>query len=95
LNSAILLQDNEIGETKGLVSRHVCIVQIRNSKKKYVIMSHYRLVTTLLKNKVKIFRNANIREIPFDVREKDDDWIRVNAGKGTWVGSFGGGFIEK
>ena len=43
LNSVILLQDNEIGETKGLVSCHVCVVQVRNRGKKYIIMSHYRV----------------------------------------------------
>jgi hypothetical protein len=43
LNSVILLQDNEIGETKGLVSCHVCVVQVRNCGKKYAIMSHYRV----------------------------------------------------
>jgi len=151
LNSAVLLQGNEIGETKGLVSCHVCIVQVKSFEKKHVIMSHYRVMDTdehvsrirhifhnlndidgeslvdvllfrldpekiiehhasqgtiyhideyesatrLLKNKlVKIFRNVNIHEIPYDIKEKDGDWVRVNTRKGTWVGSFGKGSVK-
>lgn len=43
MNSVILLHGNEIGETKGLVSCHVCVIRVRNCEKKYIIMSHYRV----------------------------------------------------
>jgi hypothetical protein len=39
-------------------------------------IDQYESVTTLLKNKlVKIFRNVSIREIPYDIRRKDGDWV--------------------
>lgn len=152
LNSAVLLQGNEIGETEGLVSCQVCIAQVKSFEKKCVIMSHYRVTdvnehasqirsifrnfmgvkiesvvtvllfrlslekimeryasagtiyhidkyqsaTKLLKDKLmRIFPNANIREIPYEIKQKHGDWVRVNARKGTWASSFGSGSIEK
>jgi len=152
LNNAILLQKNEVCETSGLKSCHVCIVSVTNPRKKYVVVSHYRVMdanehvcrihsilqscvkdgaaskvnillfrlasdklidhhaslgsiyhidkyestTKLLKSKlVQIFPDANIQEIPYDLRKKDGDWIRVSARKNAWLSSFGSGFIEK
>ena len=43
LNSTILLEGNEIDETKGLVSCHVCIIQANRLDRKNVIMSHFRV----------------------------------------------------
>jgi len=43
LNSALLLQGNEIGETNGLVSCHVCIIQAKRLDKKNVVISHFRV----------------------------------------------------
>lgn len=152
LNSTILLEGNEIGETKGLVSCHVCIIQVKRLDKKSVIMSHFRVTdvhehvqqigsilcnfssievesvadvllfrlapqkiveqctspgcvyhldkyesaTKLLKDILeRFFPHACMREVHYDAREKDGDWIRVDAKHGRWVGSFGSGFVEK
>jgi hypothetical protein len=43
LNSTILLEGNEIGETRGLVSCHVCIIQAKRLDEKNVVMSHFRV----------------------------------------------------
>jgi len=152
LNSTILLEGNEIGETNGLVSCHVCIIQAKRLDRKDVIMSHFRVTdvhehvlqigsilcnfssidaesvadvllfrlapqkiveqcaspgcayhlgkyesaTKLLKDRLsEFFPHACVREVPYDVREKDGDWIKVDAKHGRWVSSFGSGFIEK
>jgi len=152
LNSTILLQGNEIGETKGLVSCHVCIIQTKRLDKKNVIMSHFRVTdvhehvhkigsilcnfssieaesvadvllfrlapqkiveqcaspgcayhldkyesaTKLLKDRLSEFSPyACVREVPYDVREKDGDWLKVDVKHGRWVSSFGSGFVEK
>jgi len=151
LNSTILLEGNEIGETNGLVSCHVCIIQANRLDKENVIVSHFRVTdvhehvhqigsvlcnrsidaesvadvllfrlapqkivehcaspgcayyidryesaTKLLKDRLsEFFPHACVREVPYDVREKDGDWIRVDAKHGRWAGSFGSGFIEK
>jgi len=151
LNNSIVLQGNEIGETKGLVSCHVCIAEIKSFKKKYVIMSHYRVAdvnehvsqirsiidnlldvdiesvanvllfrlsskklmersaaagtiyhidkyeytTKLLKKQLMhVFPNADIREIPYESKERHGDWVRVNVRNETWASSFGSGPIE-
>jgi hypothetical protein len=145
------MQRNEVCETGGLLSCHVCIVVIKNLHRKYIIVSHYQVTNTnehvckirsilqscigasqvsevnitlfrlapekikehhasegniyhvdkyesniaLLKNRLlQIFPNANISEVPYYVKKKDGDWVKVNARKGTWVSSFGSGFIE-
>jgi hypothetical protein len=152
VNTTIVLQSNEIGETNGLVSCHVCIIQAKRLGKKNVIMSHFRVTdvhehvhhigsilsnfssidaesvadvllfrlapqkiveqhaspgcayhlnkyesaTKLLKDRLSgIFPHACVLEVPYDVREKNGDWIKVDAKHGRWVSSFGSGFIEK
>jgi len=152
LNSVLLLQGNEIGETNGLVSCHVCIIQAKRLDKKNVIMSHFRVTdvhehvhqigsilsnfssieaesvadvllfrlapqkiieqcaspgcayyidryesaTKLLKDRLsEFFPRAWVREVPYDGREKDGDWIEVDVKHGRWVSSFRSGFIEK
>jgi hypothetical protein len=152
VNKTILLQSNEIGETNGLVSCHVCIIQAKRLDKKNIVMSHFRVTdvlehvhqigsilsnfssieaesvadvllfrvapqkiveqcaslgcayhldkyesaTKLLKDRLsEFFPHACVREVPYDVKEKDGDWIRVDAKHGRWVSSFGSGFIEK
>jgi len=145
VNSTILLEDNEIGETNGLISCHVCIIQVKRLDKKNVIMSHFRVIdvhehvhqigsilcnfssveaesvadvllfrlapqkiveqcaspgcayyieryesaTKLLKDRLsEFFPHACVREVPYDVREKNVDWIKVDAKHGRWVSSF-------
>ena len=152
LNSTVLLEGNEIGEIKGLVTCHVCIIQAKRFDKKNVIMSHFRVTdvhehfhqigsilgnfssidaesvtdillfrlapqkiveqcaslgcayhlgkyesaTKLLKDRLsEFFPHACVREIPYDGREKDGDWIKVDAKHSRWTSSFGSGFIEK
>ena len=152
MNTTIVLQSNEIDETNGLVSCHVCIIQAKRLGKKNVIMSHFRVTdvhehvhhigsilsnfssidaesvadvllfrlapqkiveqraspgcayyidkyesaTKLLKDRLSgFFPHACVLEVPYDVREKDGDWIKVDVKHGRWVSSFGSGFIEK
>ena len=152
LNSTILLEGDEIGETKGLVGCHVCIIQAKRLDKKNAVMSHFRVTdvqehvhqigsilsnfssidaesvadvllfrlapqkilekcaspgcayhlnkyesaTKLLKDRLsEFFPHACVREVPYDVRGKDGDWIKVDAKHSRWTSSFGSGFIEK
>ena len=49
----------------------------------------------LLKDRLRgCFPHACVREVPYDVREKDGDWIKVDVRHDRWASSFGNGFIE-
>jgi hypothetical protein len=61
----------------------------------YYIERH-KSATKLLKDRLsEFFPHVCMREVPYHIREKDDDWIRVDAKHGRWVSSLRSSFIEK